>query len=138
VGPTQWQRRFALTFPRRRGDVTISLDRLGRVTSLRTFRVTVRGQFSELSDATRSYLMTNVEAHDIFLSNFSEEGTFTYDSRIAFFNLRYEVRVADPHGQNVAVAHALGEAERFLNTMRIGWKNLSAKSMDMSAMWQSE
>jgi hypothetical protein len=41
------------------------------------FRVTVRGQFKDLSDATRARLLAAADEHDIFLSGFTQEGTFT-------------------------------------------------------------
>ncbi len=103
------------------------------------FRVTVRGRFFQLSDASRRWLVASQDEHDIFRSSFTQEGTFTYDPAIDFFNLRYEVRVepsdAPPsEAEGHAIASALLEAEAFLRTMKIGFRNLTAKSMDMSAM----
>lgn len=79
-----------------------------------------------------------VEEHDLFLSDFTQEGTFTYDRRLQFFNLRYEVREATcgnalttPENPEVI---ALQEAEMFLRTMRITHGPLRAAVMDMSAM----
>lgn len=48
------------------------------------YRVTVRGRFGELTDRARQNLVGAVAEHDIFVSTFTEEGTFTYDERIAF------------------------------------------------------
>jgi Family of unknown function (DUF6204) len=102
------------------------------------FRVTVRGQFKELTDVARAYLLSTAAEHDLFLSSFTQEGTFTYDTRLQFFNLRYEVREptdgdpdtipADPE------AFALREAEMFLRTLRITHGPLRAAVMDMTAM----
>jgi hypothetical protein len=96
-------------------------------------RVTVRGRFSALTDAARRYLVAAQPEHDIFVSAYTEEGTFTYDERIAFFNLRYEVR-----GQpdSVAAGQAgLMEAERFLTTMGFGFHQLKADVVDVTAIW---
>ena len=106
---------------------------------MQVFRVTVRGRFYELSDATRRWLVASQNQHDIFQSSFTQEGTFTYDPAIDFFNFRYEVRVepsdAPPtEAEAHAIASALLETEAFLQTMKIGFRNLAAKSMDMSAM----
>lgn len=100
-----------------------------------TFRVTVRGRFHQLDDAARRFLVVSQADHDIFKSSFTQEGTFTYDSRIDFFNFRYEVRAAGPAAQDDAVARAIDETGAFLRTMKIGHRDLRATVMDMSAMW---
>lgn len=99
----------------------------------RVHRVTVRGRFHDLSDEARRYLVTAQPEHDIFVSAFTAEGTFTYDERIAFFNLRYEVRGADDDAE--AAARGMREAEQFLRTMRFGHKGLRAEVADVSAVW---
>jgi Family of unknown function (DUF6204) len=111
------------------------VERVEGADSKHVYRVTVRGQFDQLTDATRAWLIAHLAEHDIFTSKFTEEGTFTYDDRLAFFNLRYEIRVNATKGENEAKALALLEADRFLATMRIGFVRLRAAAMDMSAMW---
>jgi hypothetical protein len=102
------------------------------------FRVTVRGQFKGLTDQARSYLLATADDHDLFLSSFTQEGTFTYDKRLQFFNLRYEVREAtEATPEKTAVnpdVIALREAELFLRTLRITHGPLRAAVMDMTAM----
>jgi hypothetical protein len=100
----------------------------------RTYRVTVRGRFRDLSDEVRRYLQRTQPDHDIFVSAFTPEGTFTYDDRILFFNLRYEVRrPTEPE----AAAAALDEAETFLRTMRFGHSPLNADVFDTSGVWNN-
>ncbi|MEQ1704277.1 MAG: DUF6204 family protein, partial [Ilumatobacteraceae bacterium] len=82
--------------------------------SERVFRVTVRGQFDALSDEARRYLTGAQTEHDLFVSAYTPEGTFTYDSRILFFNLRYELRSAAADASTQVEAAALQEAELFL------------------------
>ena len=72
--------------------------------------------------------------HDIFLSAYTPEGTFTYDAAIAFFNLRYELRTSGPDAAELVELEALDEAERFLATMGFTAKNLRANVVDMSTM----
>jgi hypothetical protein len=98
----------------------------------RVHRVTVRGRFVGLSDEARRYLVRAQPEHDIFVSAFTPEGTFTYDDRIMFFNLRYEVRCG-VDGDPSAVA--LAEAELFLRTMGFGHSGLKAVAFDVSAVW---
>lgn len=102
----------------------------------RVFRVTVRGQFAELTDEARRYLTGAQAEHDIFVSAYTPEGTFTYDSRILFFNLRYELRSGAADASTPVAAAALKEAELFLRTMKFGHKNLRVtETADTTAIW---
>jgi Family of unknown function (DUF6204) len=111
-----------------------------RVTSERVYRVTVRGRFRELSDEARRYLTRAQAEHDIFVSAFTPEGTFTYDARLAFFNLRYEIRSA-ADGANSATqpadpaTTALAESELFLRTMGFGYSHLRTDVVDATSIW---
>ena len=98
------------------------------------YRVTVRGQFRSLSKRSRSSLVSSVDEHDIFLSSFTEEGTFTYDRRLVAFNLRYEVRIRSSDHETSPCGFALVQAEEFLRIMAIGHGPLRAAAMDMSTM----
>ncbi len=102
------------------------------VASPHVFRVTVRGRFADLTDQARRYLVGAQGDHDVFLSAYTPEGTFTYDTRIAFFNLRYEVRASGPDAARDA---GLREAEAFLNTMSFGFRGLTTDVVDVSAIW---
>jgi len=103
--------------------------------SERVYRVTIRGQFHDLSDEARRSLVAAQPEHDVFLSAYTPEGTFTYDARIAFFNLRYEVR-CDPDDTDRDPARvASAEAEAFLRTMKFGHRNLTTDVVDVSAIW---
>ncbi len=103
------------------------------MTNERVHRVTVRGRFHQLSDEARHRLVAAQPEHDIFVSAFTAEGTFTYDDRIAFFNLRYEIRGAD--GDAAAAAAGIDEATRFLRTMGFGFQGLRADAVDATAIW---
>ncbi len=96
--------------------------------------MTVRGRFAHLTEAARGYLARTQPDHDIFLSAYTPEGTFTFDSGIAFFNLRYELRVAGPDAAELAELEALDEAEQFLTTMGFGFTALKASVVDMSTL----
>jgi hypothetical protein len=96
-------------------------------------RVTVRGRFHHLTDEARRYLVHAQPEHDIFTSGYTIEGTFTYDERIAFFNLRYEVRGAA--ADETAGAMGLREAELFLRTMGFGFQRLTVDVVNATALW---
>ena len=98
------------------------------------FRVTVRGQFIDLSDEARKYLVKVQAEHDLFVSAYTPEGTLSYDERILFFNLRYEVH---SETEEDALTQALSEAEQFLNTMNFTHKPLKANAVDVSQTWDS-
>jgi hypothetical protein len=103
------------------------------MTDQRTYRVTVRSRFADLSDEARRYLVRVQPEHDIFVSAFSAEGTFTYDERILFFNLRYEVKcTATDDPSEIAIT----EATKFLRTMGFGHAPLKAEPFDVSAVWE--
>ena len=98
------------------------------------YRVTVRGRFAGLTDEARASLVRELEHHDIFKSAFTPEGTFTYDDKILFFNLRYEVRTAD--GEDAARAVGRREAELFLRTLGYGHSALRVTSANASDIWK--
>lgn len=99
----------------------------------RVYRVTARGRFTNLSEQARSYLLKAQPEHDIFKSAFTAEGTFTYDEKVQFFNLRYEVRTTE--GYEIAGIIAQKEAELFLKTLGYSSHPLKVSVTDTSAMW---
>ena len=103
--------------------------------SATVFRATVRGRFADLSDRARQYLAGAQADHDLFKSGYTPEGTFTYDAKLDFFNLRYELRLSGDDRFTRAEAAALVEAETFLTTMQFGFRNLRVNVVDTSAIW---
>ena len=103
------------------------------MSSERVYRVTARGRFKDLSEQARSYLLKAQPEHDIFMSAFTAEGTFTYDEKVQFFNLRYEVRTSD--GSDAASLIAQKEADLFLKTLGYSSHPLKVAVTDASAMW---
>jgi len=79
--------------------------------------VTVRGQFANLTEQARAFLVRSQADHEIVRSAYTPGGTFTYDAPIAFFNLRYELRASGPDAAGLVELEAVDEAERFLATM---------------------
>ncbi len=105
------------------------------------YRVVVRGQFADLDDHTRARLLEEAPDHDVFRSSFTADGTFTYDTRLVSWNLRYELRVADdPDGSPVdaeeAAARCLTRAEAWLDSVELGHKHVRATATDMASMWR--
>ena len=104
----------------------------------RVFRVTVRGRFCDLSDEVRGHLASTQQEHDILESAYTTEGTFTYDARVDFFNLRYEIRGDAELTADAAATKGIDEAELFLRTMRFGFRDLKTTVVDMATMWPDD
>ena len=99
----------------------------------RIYRVTARGRFKDLSEQAHSYLVRQQPDHDIFKSAYTAEGTFTYDEKVQFFNLRYEIRTSD--GKEDAATIGEKEANLFLRTLGYPSHELKITVADVSAMW---
>ena len=99
------------------------------------FRVTVRGRFSALSGPQRAFLVEALDDHHVTKSAYTAEGTFTYDSNIYSFSLRFEIRVEGEHPDDLAGELGLQQAETFLRTLGIGYQHLKVTTTDMESMW---
>lgn len=97
------------------------------------FRVTVRGRFRDLSASARATLERELAHHDIFVSAYTAEGTFTYDEKILFFNLRYEVRDVDDESAACDVGRR--EAENFLRVLGYDHTLLKVTATNTSEIW---
>jgi hypothetical protein len=105
------------------------------VADTRIFRVTVRGRFLALSESQRCRLVETLDDHHITKAAYTPEGTFTYDSQIYSFSLRYEIRTDDDHPDDVAAEMGRAQAEDFLHTLGIGHHHLKVTTVDMNSMW---
>lgn len=101
-------------------------------------RITVRGEFDDLTAARREALTDEIEEHDLSRSSFTREGFFVYDSALHAFNLRYELRLDDESVSDIEAEAALLakmiSADRLTKT-GIGYKRLRASAMDMASIW---
>lgn len=106
------------------------------------FRVTVRGQFADLTENQRNDLLANAEAHDIMVSAYNAAGTFTYDARVVVFSYRFEVRINSDDVTNAEDADAeaarIGEEKAILDLQRrgLGWKRLRSEVTNMADIWR--
>jgi hypothetical protein len=99
------------------------------------FRVTVRGRFAEMSESQRISLIAALDDHHVTGAAYTGEGTLTYDARLDSFSLRYEIRTAAEHPEEASAELGMHEAERFLRTLGIGYRDLKVTTTDMRAMW---
>ena len=106
------------------------------MTNEHIYRVTARGRFKDLSEQAHSFLVRQQPDHDIFKSAYTAEGTFTYDEKIQFFNLRYEVRTSE--GEDDAASIGEKEATLFLRTLGYSSHKLKITVANVSAMWEEQ
>lgn len=106
--------------------------------SLHVYRITVRGQFRDLTPAKREWLLADVDAHEIFASAFTAVGTFTYDLALVAFNLRYEVRIRGEDPSLLAQEQARRQAVEFLTERDLSHRLIRLETMDMADMWEAE
>src|SRR3954447_241656 len=95
----------------------------------RTYRVTVRGRFDGLDDATRTRLRSEAAEHDVLVARFTDEGTLTYDQRLDAFQHRVVVRVDEGAGED-DVARTGGElaALEYLEAAGLGHGRLRSSA----------
>ena len=61
----------------------------------RTFRVLVRGRFTEVPPARRTELLAEADKHDALFAEFTGEGTLTYDRSLTAFSVRCVIHAAE-------------------------------------------
>jgi hypothetical protein len=100
--------------------------------AVRVHRAIVRGRFAELDDDARARLTADLDAHAGLPGGFTPEGTFSYDARLDFFTLRYEVRTEDDEE-----AEDLAEARALADLRRSGLTHgpLTVRATDMASVW---
>lgn len=74
------------------------------------FQVMVRGSFDGLDAEARTGLLAEVAEHDVFAARFTEDGTLTYDSTLAWFTFRYLVFAVDATEAETAARQRAGAA----------------------------
>lgn len=100
--------------------------------AVRVHRAIVRGRFVDLDDGARARLTADLDRHAGLPGGFTPEGTLSYDARLDFFSLRYEVRTADgEEAEDVAEARALQDLRR----SGLGHGPLTVKATDMASVW---
>ena len=62
---------------------------------MRTYRVTVVGQFKSLTPQVRETLKREAAEHDMFTADFTPAGTFLYSAALTRFTVRYLLTSAE-------------------------------------------
>jgi len=98
----------------------------------RTYRVQAAGQFTGLSPAASARLRDQQAEHDLLLSAFTPEGTFSYSPSLTRFTLRYLLEVSEQSAAEADEA-ALIEGE-LLATHFLESRSITHKPLTMSAV----
>jgi hypothetical protein len=73
----------------------------------RTYRVIVRGRFTDLDEAQRTALIAAADDHDVLSAAFTDDGTLIYDRSLTTFTFRCAVRLppaASPSAEESAAS----------------------------------
>ncbi|WNV88341.1 DUF6204 family protein [Umezawaea sp. Da 62-37] len=96
-----------------------------------TYRILVRGRFTDLDDAGRERLLAEVDRHSLLTNGFSEEGALAYDRSLDFFSFRVQFR-AEVKGDDRAVCEkGLGLAARAVDELGVDYRELKASATDV-------
>lgn len=99
----------------------------------RTFRVTVRGAFGDLTPEQRAGLLAEAARHDVLFAAFTREGHLSYDiAARPFFTFRFQDGGEAEEDIPAAEERALAAAEKWLTARGLPFKNLTTRSEDLS------
>ncbi len=96
-----------------------------------TYRVMVRGRFTDLDEAGRERLLAVVQEHGILTNGFSEEGSLSYDKTLDFFSYRIQLRAPVEQDDRAVCARGLVAAGRAVDELGVDYRDLKASATDM-------
>lgn len=95
-----------------------------------TYRVLVRGRFTDLTDGHRTALRVRLAGFDFLSSGgFSEDGALTFDEKLDFFSYRVILR-ADEKPEDAGLRRAAAA----LDALGVDYRGMRATSTDMDTM----
>ncbi|WP_433259990.1 DUF6204 family protein [Actinosynnema sp. CS-041913] len=96
-----------------------------------TYRVMVRGRFTDLDDAGRARLLAEVDRHGVLTNGFSEEGALSYDRSLDFFSFRVQLRAEVGADDRAVCDRALSLAARAVEGFGVDFRDLRASATDV-------
>jgi Family of unknown function (DUF6204) len=96
-----------------------------------TYRVIVRGRFTDLDDAGRARLLAAVDDHDMLASGFSEDGALTYDRALDFFSYRVQLRAEVKVDDRAVCDRGLALAASSVEELGVDFRDMKATATDM-------
>lgn len=96
-----------------------------------TYRVMVRGRFTDLDDAGRERLLAAVDRHGVLTNGFSEQGALSYDRSLDFFSFRVQLRAEVEATDRAVCDRGLALAARAVEAFGVDFRDLRASATDM-------
>lgn len=97
-----------------------------------TYRILVRGRFTDLDDAGRARLLAAADEHDMLANGgFSEGGALTYDRSLDFFSFRVQLRAEVEATDRAVRDRGLVLAARAVDELGVDFRDLRASATDM-------
>jgi hypothetical protein len=99
------------------------------VTEEHTYRVLVRGRFTDLDDDGRARLREAADQHDMLTAGFSATGSLAYDHTLDFFTFRVEL--ADKEEKAVC-DRGKALAAQAVESLGVDFRDMKASATDMN------
>ncbi len=101
------------------------------MTEEHTYRVLVRGRFTDLDDTGRTKLRSLAEQHDMLTAGFTESGSLAYDHTLDFFSFRVQLKEKD---ERAVCDRGKALAARAVEDLGVDFRDLKASATDMDTI----
>jgi hypothetical protein len=99
----------------------------------RDFRIKVRGEFKDLTEAQRADLLAQAAQHDALTASFTPEGHLSYDlAARPFFTFRFAESGETDDDLVAATARAEAAARSWLDERGLSYKLAASQAEDLS------
>lgn len=96
-----------------------------------TYRVLVRGRFTDLDDAGRERLLAAVDRHNALTNGFTDEGSLTYDRTLDFFSFRVQFRAEVGSDDRAVRDRGLALAAQAVERYGVDFRDMRASVTDV-------
>jgi hypothetical protein len=99
-----------------------------------TYRVLVRGRFTDLDGEGRARLLAAVDDHDMLTGGFSEDGALSYDRALDFFSFRVQFPATVEATDRAVCDRGLALAARAIEDLGVDFRDMKASATDMDTI----
>ncbi|GGP54382.1 DUF6204 family protein [Saccharothrix coeruleofusca] len=96
-----------------------------------TYRVIVRGRFTDLDQAGRQRLLAQVDRHGLLTNGFSERGALSYDRSLDFFSFRVQLRAEVEASDRAVCDRAMALAAQAVEAFGVDFRDMRASATDV-------
>lgn len=101
------------------------------MTEEHTYRVLVRGRFTDLDDAGRARLKAVADQHDVLTAGFTGSGSLAYDHKLDFFSFHVQLKEKD---ERAGCDRGKALAARAVADLGVDFRDLKASATDMDTI----